>query len=177
MRARFVTTRPDGAVTITIPSARCVGWMQTGGYWADRPRGFLDVQIERQIADGRQPEASRRFARALMFGGISETEALQVLAARDCAHLGTGLELWDQDDVPSDRWFRDAWRRSHNGGPIRIDLEAARHVQWRRLRAGVSEARQALDLYQLFPRIDWDEVRARITRAATPEELRTIWPL
>jgi hypothetical protein len=23
--------------------------------------------------------------------------------------------------VPTDRTYRDAWRRSHNGGPIRLD--------------------------------------------------------
>jgi hypothetical protein len=128
MMKRIVYTRHDGGVSICCPSANVIRWMGTGGRWAGYPRGFVDIQIERQIAAGIHADAAARFARALAFGGCTEAEALAIVRDRDCAHKGTGIELWDVDDVPSDRTYRDAWRRSHNGGPIIIDEKAARAI-------------------------------------------------
>lgn len=128
MNKVIVYTPHDGGVAICHPAAECIRAMGLGGYWADRPRGFLQVQIERQIVAGHLPDAARRFAYALQFGGCSEAEALAVIRDRDCGHRGTGFELWDRADVPSDRTYRDAWRRSHNGGPILIDERKALEI-------------------------------------------------
>jgi hypothetical protein len=57
----------------------------------------------------------------MQFGGLSMPEAYAVMRDRFCVHLGTGCELWNVDDVPTDRTYRNAWRRSHNGGPILLD--------------------------------------------------------
>jgi hypothetical protein len=62
------------------------------------------------------------------FGGLTTAEAYGVMRDRFCAHLGRGCELWDTEDVPTDRTYRNAWRRSHNGGPIVIDEEKARAI-------------------------------------------------
>jgi hypothetical protein len=132
MDRRIVYTRHDGGVTICCPSANAVRWMGSGGRWADMPHGFVEVQIERQIAAGIHADAAARFARALTFGGCSEAEALAIIRDRDCAHKGTGIELWAVDDVPTDRTYRGAWRRSHNGGPIVIDERKAMEIDERR---------------------------------------------
>lgn len=151
--------------------------MQCGGYWDLMPRGFVDVQIERQIADGIDRDAARRFAHALAFGGCSEAEAWDIIAERDCRRFGTGLDLIDIGDLP-DRWFRDAWRRSPNGGPIRVDLDAARNIQWWRLQAaGERLARHRARSIDGIPfEIDWSDVRARIKSVQNEHELKRIWP-
>jgi hypothetical protein len=98
-----------------------------GGRWDGFSRGFLDRQIAKQAEECGE-WAAARFVRAMQFGGLSTPEAYAVMRDRFCAHLGTGCELWDLEDVPTDRTYRDAWRRSHNGGPIIIDARAAREI-------------------------------------------------
>ena len=90
------------------------------------------MQIERQIAAGHDADAARRFVIAMQFGGCSTAEAYGIIRDRDCAHLGTGCELWDVKDIPTDRTYRDAWRRSHNGGPIWLDERLAQAIDERR---------------------------------------------
>ena len=129
----------DGGVWICRPMPDAIRWLGCGGYWGSAPRGFLDTQIERQIADGIAPDVARRYAMAMQFGGCTTAQALEIIRDRDCAPHGTAIELWDVGDLPADRWFRDAWRRSPNGGPISIDLGRAKPVQWTRARDAVTQ--------------------------------------
>jgi len=125
MRKVIVYTPHVGGVAICHPAAECIRAMSCGGYWFGYPRGYLKTQIERQIEAGHDADAARRFVMAMQFGGCTEAEALAVIRDRDCAHRGTGCELWDISDVPADRTYRNAWRRSPNGGPIWIDERVA----------------------------------------------------
>lgn len=175
----IVYTRFDGGVSICNPSAEVIAWMSCGGLWNDHPRGYLDTQIERQIRDGRDPDASRRFAHAVQFGGCTTAEALEIIRDRDCAHLGTAIELWD--DVSMDRWFRNAWRRSHNGGPISIDLKLAKPIQFRHIKSAVDQETKRrqddLELFDIPVDVDFVAIRERIMNARDETELRSIWPL
>src|SRR5262245_37595712 len=92
-----------------------------GGRWDGFPRGFLERQIAAQANDGVGEWAAARFVRAMQFGGCTDAEAWSIMRDRFCAPLGTGCELWNVEDVPTDRTYRDAWRRSPNGGPILLD--------------------------------------------------------
>ncbi len=163
-------TRPDGGVSITVPSPTCMLWMQYGGRWADMPAGFLDTQIERNIADGVLEPVAERFCRALAFGGLTRSEALAVLRDRDCRN-GMAHEIIDPAGLP-DRWFRDAWRRSHNGGPIWLDVEDCRRIQWERVQTiAYQESRK------LRPReINLGSLRDAILAADEPETIRRVWP-
>jgi hypothetical protein len=180
MSKAIVYTRPDRGVTITYPTAECLACLCSGGYWGVSPRGFLATQIERNIAEGRDPDASRRFVMALAFGGLTQAEAFEVIRDRDCKHLGTAHEAWDLEDLPRDRWFRDAWTRSHNGGPIGIDLEAARGVQWRHIERAVAERHAELDRdYRTAGRrieIDRPALIAALERARDEDDVRRVWP-
>ena len=121
-RRRIVYTRHDGGVSICAPSLTAIAFMTGGGgRWDGFPRGFLERQIAAQAKDCVGEWAAVRFVRAMQFGGLTAAEAYGVMRDRFCAHLGTGCELWDTADVPRDRTYRDAWRRSANGGPIIID--------------------------------------------------------
>lgn len=168
MPKRIVYTRHDGGVAICSPSATALTYMTGGGgRWDGFDPGFLDRQIAQQARDGVGERAAQRFVMAMQFGGCTTAEANEIMRDRYCAHLGTGCELWDQNDIPQDRWFRDAWRRSHNGGPICVDMQSARRIQRARL-ADFSE-QQRVDL-------SWPRWRERIRRAQTPEALKATWP-
>jgi hypothetical protein len=175
---KILYTRHDGGVAVCTPAPECLRLMGSGGMWADRPRGFVDIQIERQIAAGHHPDAASRFARALAFGGVTEREAYEIIRDRDCGHLGTAHDLIDADELP-DRWFRNAWARSHNGGPVSISLEKARPIQWARIRAAV-KAEEAAREESFDPRpelrVDWGAIRSSIKRAGDVDDLRRIWP-
>jgi hypothetical protein len=178
MTRAILYTRHGGGVSVCTPTTACLRWMATGGRWADRPRGYVEVQIERQIAAGHRPDAAARFARALAFGGLTEREAYDVIRDRDCGHLGTAHDLIDPAELP-DRWFRDAWMRSHNGGPVSISVEKAKPIQWGRIRAAVkAENKRREESLDPLPelRVDWGALRSSIKRAADTDDLRRIWP-
>lgn len=166
IQKRIVYTRPDGGVSVCHPAAECMMWLSNGGYWAGQTRGWLERQEELQIAGGHSPSSVRRFMRAMQDGGCTTAEAYDIIRDRDCGHLGTGFELWEPHDLP-DRWFRDAWVRSHNGGPIHIDLHKARRIQISKITNHGASRKLDLDM------IKW---RSACRRASSVEDLRRIWP-
>jgi hypothetical protein len=145
MPKRIVYTRTGGGVSVCAPSLTALRYMTGGGgRWDGFPRGFLERQVAAQAKHGVGEWAAARFVRAMQFGGLSTPEAYAVMRDRFCTHLGTGCELWDAEDVPTDRTYRDAWRRSHNGGPILIDQRKALEIDetrmWRAYEAARSRA-------------------------------------
>ena len=170
-------TRHDGGVTVTYPTPEVFKVMQCGGFWDNKPSGFVLTQIERQIQTGIDADHARRFAHAVAFGGCSEAETWEIIRDLDCARHGVLHELIDTSELP-DRWFRDAWRRSSNGGPPSVDLEKAKPIQWKRIVDAVSREnkRRELDLFGPSPiRIRKAEYQTAIKHARDDEELRRIW--
>lgn len=104
-----------------------------GGRWPWRPAAWREEQIARQIADGINEEIAAKWVRHLHEGGLTQLEALWLIGERDARRFGTALELVDASEIPVDRTYRDAWRRSLNGGPIYIDDEAAIRIDEERL--------------------------------------------
>jgi hypothetical protein len=148
---RIIYTRPDGGVSICAPSLTALRYMTGGGgRWDGFPRGFLDRQIELQAGHGVGEWAAARFVRAMQFGGLTTAEAYAIMRDRFCAHLGTGCELWDVEEIPTDRIYRDAWRRSHNGGPIYLDRRKVIEIDERRAWSAY-EAQQVARLYGASP--------------------------
>lgn len=177
---RIVYTRnSDSGVSVCCPTQWVMHGLAQGGMWGNLPRGALDAMIDRAIAGGRPADGARRFIRAMHFGGCSTAEAYAIVRDRDCAHLGTAFELWDETDFPHDRWFRDAWRRSPNGGPIGIDMKLARPVQWRKIRSAVASANKRRE--EAFEPAggpiepDWGRLRDKIRAAQDESDLRRIW--
>lgn len=176
---RIVYTRPDGGVSVYQPAPDFMAWLSCGGYWRDKPRGWVDEWISRRTKEGRREWAVAALARFAQNGGCTSAEALKALRDFDCVHLGTGCEAWGIDDLPSSRWFRNAWRRSHNGGPILIDMHAARAIQIHRIGRAIDteNAKRAEWLNRSDPvDIPRGAIVDRIQKAQTPEELRRVWP-
>ena len=182
MRA-IITTRPDGGVIVTWPSPRCVRIMGMGGRWGNVCRGFLDTQIERHIANGCDQTTAVRFVRANAFGGLVTAEALGLIRDYSCGRRGTAHELWNAEELPHDRWFRDAWVRGHNGGPISVSLDKARPIHFHKVETAVSRenARRSDWTTRLFRRqpvieIDWHRFFAHVMDARDEMELRALLP-
>ena len=178
MDKRIVYTRHDGGVSICTPtdwivSALCNG----GGIWDHLPPGVMDRQIASMVKRGVRADAAHRYAKAAMFGGCTTAEALEIIRDRDCAHLGTAIELWDASEVPTDRWFRDAWRRSHNGGPISVSLDLAKPIQIQRIGEAVIVENRKRERELMVP-LDYDRdlLRGKVMSARDEIELRQIWP-
>jgi hypothetical protein len=174
----IVYTRHDGGVSVCHPAPDIFAVMQSGGYWDDRPAGFVQTQIDRQIADGIDPDHARRFAHAVAFGGCTEAEAWDILRDRDCARHGYHHDVMQLVDLP-DRWFRDAWARGHNGGPVYVDLGKARPIQWQKIVSAihVENAKRELDLFGKAPVKLQRQLWQRCIRSARDdEELRRVFP-
>ena len=176
---RIVYTRhSDSGVDVCVPVPEIFRIMQCGGYWDRMPRGFVNRQIDLQIEGGIAPDHARRFAHAVAFGGCSEAEVWDIIKDRDCARHGTLHELIDTSDLP-DRWFRDAWRRSPNGGPVVVSLPKARLIQWDKIFLATEEENKnrSRDLYGKkefkLNKLTWQRA---IEAARDEDELRRIMP-
>jgi hypothetical protein len=178
---RIIYTRPDGGVSVCAPSDTALRYMTGGGgRWDDIvvwDRGFIDRQIAAQSKDGVGERAAHAFVMAMHKGGCSTPEAYGIMRDRFCAHLGTACELVEVADISTDRWFRNAWRRSPNGGPICVHLGHARRIQLDRIKAAVSKrnkSRIELGRKPIVP--PWGEIGNAIRHARDEGELRRVWP-
>lgn len=178
MTSGIVFTRPGGFVSVCWPDRACLHWLAHGGYWAGAAPEWLEEQVDRHVRAGHREHAVRRYIRAMREGGCTTAEAYGVIRDRDCGHRGSGFEMWRAGDLP-DRWFRAAWRRSPNGGPILIDMGAARDIQLERIgRAIDRENARRRSWVSGKPPLDIaiGPIRDKIHRADEPGDLRRIWP-
>lgn len=198
MPYRIVSTDFDGKVRITCPAPEIHAVMTSGGGWFDRDgpyqeltgnantlgvQGSMHREIEKQIRNGRNERVTRKFINALAFGGCTDAEFFEIIRDRDCAVWGTGCELWHVGEIPKDRWFRNAWRRSANGGPIAVDLEKAKLIQISRIEKRIGELtpKDGVLMRFLTPkfkkfRFNLRAMAAQIGEARDEYELRRIWP-
>jgi hypothetical protein len=161
-----------------------LAWMGCGGYWNDRPRGFLNELVRRKTCPVLQKgnniteEAAWKFVKAMQWGGLTTAEAWDVIRVHDCERWGYDVQVQRLDELP-DRWFRDAWtRKGSNSGVVRVDLEKAKPLQWRKLLHAVSQEnkRRELDLYAPAPiKLNKATYQNAIKHARDDEELRRIW--
>lgn len=170
----------DTALSIFYPRKEPVYFMGCGGWWDEHPnpRGYVDTQIRRLTKSGVLPDAAAAFAKAMQFGGKTTNEALEIIKNRACGHVGYNIEIVSKEDLPHDRWFRNAWTRNHNGA-VSIDLEKARPIQWERLRITLQRenTRREQLLFEL-PKVDVPiySIKTYIKNASSVDELRRIWP-
>ena len=185
MKALVFTRHADKGVTVTYPILSIFDYMTGGGgYWDEYPRGFLDELIRRKTCPHLQkgnpvkPDAARRFVNAMQFGGLTTAEAWGVIAGHDCERFGHLVELQDTEELP-DRWFRDAWKRSANGGPVGVDLQAARYIQWNHIVRAVRAENRKREQDLFGPpelKVNRIEYAAAIKHARDEQELRKVWP-
>lgn len=193
---RILYTRHDGGVSICSPSTAILRIMECGGGWYEDDLLHKDgtsitarmkFELDKKIDHGNASEAASRLVKALAWGGCTTAEALDIIRHNDCAPHGSAFERKTADEIPSDRWFRSAWYRSKDGGPILIDMEKARHIHARKIERAHRAANRPVpkNFASRFapkreegPKIDmdWDRLEIAIRTAKTPEELKAVWP-
>ena len=182
---RIIYTRRDGGVCIITPASQCFKALtHGGGLIVDR--GMFERQVEALIAEGKPSTIAKRWVQALAFGGLTNAEAYGLIRDKDMGKDGVAPELLDVSDIPQDRWFRDAWRRSHNGGPVYIDMDTARRIQAERIysafEAWKKERKKEESISRLSGglfdsnQIDTTMVGDLISKCEHPDHLKTIWP-
>jgi hypothetical protein len=195
--ACIVSTRPDGGVDITVPSRRCLHMLAFGGWLADVAErsgwtGSLDdlgrylwlTQPARWMENGVDAYTAHRFVARLTVGGADPAESWGLLIDKDIPTENTGVEIWPRAALDFDPWFRDALRRAPEGGPIHIDMAAARLVH---LRKAIVAAREHNATQELQPElwghngpqfleIDYRGLRQACDGASDLATLRAVWP-
>lgn len=181
---RLVFTFPDGRVGVTTPSHEALYFMTgPGRYWGAVGAGFLREIVRRKTCPVLQQghpcttEAAARFVAAMHTGGVSCAEAWGIIAQHDCARFGTLIEIQRIEDLPRDRWFRDAWTRSANGGPVGVDLDKARVIQWQHIGNVLYAFNEWRGQRMLAPlTLDPALIALKIGDARDEDELRAVWP-
>ena len=180
---RLVYTRhEDGGVSLCMPTTDILSWMSCGGYWNDKPRGFLQELVRRKTCPKLQKGhpttevAAWKLINALQWGGCTTQESWAAIAAHDCERFGHSIELQALCDVPTSRVYRDAWRRGHNSGQIYVDMGLARPIRMAVIERQVSRINEKVMRLQrgklLKPR--WQEIERNIARARDEEELSRV---
>lgn len=153
IRARILCSRPDKGVSIIVPSVRCVAVLETG-WCAKRNRPYVPeerraFEVEklmhspewrRDASDEARFDLAERWIYGLCHGGFAADDAVRLIGEYSKHPDHFALEVVDVDDLPTNRTYREAWRRSHNGGPIWIDWDAVTRIE-ERLAWQVYEAR------------------------------------
>lgn len=122
---------------------------------------------------------SRRFLASF----DTEAQGLQAIVFLDIPADAVDVEEVDVAVLPTDRTFRDAWRRP-NGGPIEADMSIAREIQTKRLNvAKLKKARNLLERETLGENVALDktklaaiDVAAIVSGVSTPDDLKAAWP-
>lgn len=112
-----------------------------------RPDGHLSVVVP-----------SPRYVAHLMSSGMTEAGAIAAIRAKDVPPDAADPVECDQDDIPADRTFRDAWRRDGTH-PVRIDMPAARAIHRQRLEQRAAERGRQLREDYLAADEDGDTTR------------------
>lgn len=188
---RIVYTHFDGTVGAIMPAHHAIARLTSGGGFYDpwikqQPRGLLDEMVRRKtcadIQKGRPcptSDAAWRLVNGLQYGGLSTPEAWDAIKDHDAARYGRLFDVQRLDEFP-DAWWRSAWHRSANGGPIVVDLFKARTSQWERARAAVraenAKRRDSFDGKRRL-KINWEALRTAMRNARDEHELRKVWPL
>lgn len=182
---KIIFTRPDGGLSVVHP--------------AEGARLAVSVTLAdgtRLVASAPQP-VDRYLRRWPVAGAIpewAETEEAFVtrIAGKDVPADAMGVRIVDENALPSDRGFRDAWSASDSG--IVIDMSKAREIHKNHLRAMRQPLLEALDIDYIKAQERGDTVAmASITTkkqvlrdvpadpaiqaATTPEQLKAVLPV
>lgn len=170
----IVCSRPDGGVSVLHPTEYAYARTKGGGLNLPYPRQMC---IDNMVKNGKRPGFAKRWVDTAISGGMTDAEFYEAIIEKDMPKNYSAPEL--VSCLP-DRWFRNAWKRSHNGGPIYIDLARAKTVQAQRIDRFL-EGKMLNKAESLLAELDdsWADIVPliqQIKRARSLEELRTIWP-
>jgi hypothetical protein len=107
---RLLFVQSDGTLNIGRPAPKA--WAALIGSGGLIRASDIEHETAKQVLGGIPEAVARRWANACVTGGLSETEALELLRDRD-ASTDTARTVFVKDaDLPTDRYFRDSWEWS-----------------------------------------------------------------
>lgn len=191
----IVSRQENDIVAITCPAPYFMKAVTHGGFGripgVDGQKAE-DKQVDNMVRSGYDEDFSSRFVRALIVGGETDAGGLELIKDRHLAEQADHAVVgWD--DLPTDRWFRNAWRLSDNG-IVYVDMEVARLLfaqkllgrkaeEVKQLVADIETAiltgksnDQAEAAHVALKNIDMHALAAEMAKAETPEALRALWP-
>jgi hypothetical protein len=106
--------KADGGVSIHYPTSEVLALLTGTGYgWSDAQMAYEASKFRTAKADGSPAHSEAmtiEWVTALGRGGLSETEAQDLIRRRtDERHAHEASEVLEDTDLPSDRYFRNAW--------------------------------------------------------------------
>jgi hypothetical protein len=136
---KIVFTRPDGGVSVVHPfeGARlCLSIaLNDGRILKPDSEGSVtaDTFLRRWPVDGAVAEWAE-----------TEDEFAARIAAKDVPADAANVSVVDEEEIPADRTFRDAW--VHNGAAVVHDMPKAREIHKHHLRSARAPLLAALDV-------------------------------
>jgi hypothetical protein len=204
--------KDDGGVLIGIPAPNMMTALTNGGFGrlpgdavtsdlaeneslrievaASMP---VDRAIDNMVRSGFDADFAAKWTRAQISGGETDATALGMVALKTFPSQ-FDVVATEQENIPADRFFRDAWRRDPGGDKLYVDIDAARIIFSRRLigakGAAAKRLTDELDVLLLTGRTDQAleaqhealiglnlrALGAKVMAAASPEELKALWP-
>ena len=73
-----------------------------------------------RVGCARREDIAKRWVEALAHGGLTRQEAILLIAEKDVPPQNSAADICWVSELPT-RERRNAWRRSHNGGPIIVE--------------------------------------------------------
>ena len=110
MTKRIVHKRPDGGISISCPSQKLLAVMTGAGYGWSQER--VDYEVGKFVASGKSDGIIRPYMVAIASGGKTELEAIELIRAKDDKPDCLGCVVIEDTDLPTDRYFRNAWEWS-----------------------------------------------------------------
>jgi len=120
----------------------------------------------------------------LVESGVDATEEILAWVANKDVPDGYEWRVTDKDNIPQDRYFRDAWHDDEPTETVDIDIDKAREIHMDKIRKLRDKKLKALDIQTLMG----VDVQAEkqvlrdipqnfdLTIAETPEELKALIP-
>jgi hypothetical protein len=105
-----VHNRTEGGVTISNFSPTLLAVMTGTGHGWNQER--IDYEVGKFVAAGKAEDIVRPYMEAVANGGVTEAQAIELIRAKNHQADCLGCTVIEDTDLPTDRYFRDAWEWS-----------------------------------------------------------------
>ena len=104
---KVIVHKHSDGVSIANFSPALLATMTGKGYGWDQDR--INYEISKFVASGKSEDVIRPYMEAVANGGMTEAKAIDLIRAKDEVANCQGCTVVEDTDLPTDRYFRDAW--------------------------------------------------------------------